>query len=71
MRSDGRRSGVVSPVIADAIAVLVSLVWAVALVADFLVRDYSPPVLVHVVAGGVIGSIFGFRIVSVTRKKDV
>lgn len=71
VRSDGRRSGVVSPAVADAIAVLVSLIWAAALVADFLVPDYSPPILVHVIAGGVIGSIFGFRIVSVTRTGDV
>lgn len=63
----GRRSGVVSPVVADAIAVLVSIVWAAALCADFLVRDYSPPMLMHVVAGGTIGSIFGFRVVAVTR----
>lgn len=70
MRTDGRRSGVVSPAVADAIAVLVSIVWAAALVADFLVADYSPPMLMHVVAGGVIGSIFGFRVVSVTRSPD-
>ena len=59
----GRRSGVVSPVVADLIAVLVVIGWFVVLVADFLDDDYQPSPLVHVIAGGVIGSIFGFRVV--------
>ena len=64
----GRRSGVVSPVVADLIAVLVVIGWFVVLVADFLDDDYQPNPLVHVIAGGVIGSIFGFRVV--TAKGD-
>lgn len=64
----GRRSGVVSPVVADVLAVLVAVVWSVVLCADFLVRDYSPPWLAHAIAGSVLGSIFGFRMVTFLGK---
>lgn len=58
----GRRSGVVSPIVADYIAILITTGWIVLLMADIVVKDYSPAWYVHVTAGSVVGSIFGFRI---------
>lgn len=70
MPAAGRKGGVVSPVLVDFIAGLLVVLWSVLLVADFLVPDYTPPLAAHSIIGGVVGSIFGFRLVTATRTKE-
>lgn len=60
----GRAGGVVSPVIADVIATAVALVWCGAVIAALVDPSRAPGWQVHAIAGGVIGTIFGFRIVT-------
>lgn len=45
--------------VANAIVVLVTLVWAVSFSADIMVRDYSPPTNVHTSFLVILGVIFG------------
>jgi hypothetical protein len=63
-RKVGRKGGVVSPFVVDYIAVLVVTGWVILLIADVLVKDYKPDKIVHLIAGGLLGSIFGFRILT-------
>ncbi len=60
---DKRRS--VSPAVANGIAIVVTLVWAVSFVADIIPSaNYDPPTAIHAAFMVVVGSIFGVQLFS-------
>lgn len=54
----------VNPWVINGIAVVVTIIWAASFVVDMLSIDYAPPVGIHVVFTTVVGSIFGYQLVS-------
>lgn len=54
----------VTPLVQNGIAVVITLVWASSFVADILSAEYSPPAGLHIVFTTVVGSIFGYQLVS-------
>jgi hypothetical protein len=54
----------VSTWIPNLIALVVTVVWATSFIADIAIPEYSPPVYIHVAFMAVVGSIFGFQVVS-------
>lgn len=57
-----------SPWVINGIAVVVTIIWATSFVVDMLSTEYSPPVGIHVVFTTVVGSIFGYQLVSGKEK---
>lgn len=57
------KSGLLSPLAVNAIALVVTFIWAISFLADILVADYSPPGAIHLAFMVVLGSIFGAQIV--------
>ncbi len=53
--------GPVSQSIVNAIAVVVTMVWALSFGADLFVEEYEPPVAVHAAFMIVLGSIYGLQ----------
>lgn len=47
----------------NAIALIVTFVWAFSFVADILVDEYQPSAFIHFAFMGLLGGIFGFRLV--------
>ena len=50
--------------IANGIAIVVTLVWATAFIADIISDKYAAPVGIHAAFMTVIGSIFGYQLVA-------
>lgn len=58
------KSSLLSPVVVNGIAVVVTMVWAVSFVADIVSKDYAPPAGIHLAFMLVLGSIFGAQLIS-------
>lgn len=52
-----------SPVVLNGIAIVVTIVWALTVLADVVVDGYSPPPGVHIAFSTVLGGLFGVQIV--------
>lgn len=63
IEGNDKGSSELSPYVINAIAIIVTLVWAGSFIADVTVSGYNPPSQIHVVMLGIVGSIFGFQIV--------
>jgi len=49
--------------VVNAVAVVVTIVWAVSFTADILVPEYEPPTNVHMALMVVLGGVFGSQFV--------
>lgn len=56
---NGRNGGVFDKRIVNAIAILVSAVWAVSFIADIVLDSYSPSPFVHLAMMTVVGAAVG------------
>jgi len=45
--------------VANAIAIVITAVWAASFIADIFIKDYDPSPFVHFIMLGVAGAIFG------------
>lgn len=59
--SDPKKS-VLSPLVVNIIAIVVTVIWATSFIADILVESYQPPTSIHVAFMVILGGIFGVQI---------
>lgn len=57
------KAHLLSPVVINTIALVVTVVWSASFVADILIMSYSPPSAIHVAFMVILGGIFGVQIV--------
>lgn len=55
--------GLLSPLITNSIAVIVTIIWASSFIADIAMDEYQPPTSIHVAFMVVLGSVFGLQLV--------
>jgi hypothetical protein len=54
-----KNNNVIHNNVANAIAIVITLVWAASFIADIFVVNYDPSPFVHFIMLGVAGAIFG------------
>lgn len=52
-----------SPGVVNAIAAVVTGMWALSFVADIVIADYTPPTNIHVAFMLIVGAVFGSQFV--------
>ncbi len=53
---------VLTPLVTNSIALIVTFIWAGSFITDILRADYHPPTAIHVAFMMVLGSVFGLQI---------
>ncbi len=53
---------VLTPIVTNSIALVVTFIWAGSFIADIVRADYHPPTAIHVAFMMVLGSVFGLQI---------
>ncbi len=53
---------VLTPLVTNSIALIVTFIWAGSFITDILRSDYHPPTAIHVAFMVVLGSVFGLQI---------
>ena len=59
---DGSKGPLLSPLVVNGIAMVVTFMWAGSFIADILSTEYQPPTGIHLAFMVVLGSIFGSQL---------
>lgn len=52
------------------VTVIVSLAWMAAVIASIRDPSFQIPMPVHVIFGGIVGSLFGFDFIGTTNRRE-